>query len=68
MRRWQDNPEVAFDVTHDEMKGALQGLGSFYQKNGPRSRLTDAAAAEIRGHLDKVEAALPPEQKGILGL
>ncbi|GBF98266.1 hypothetical protein Rsub_10929 [Raphidocelis subcapitata] len=68
MRRWQDDPRVAGDATHDEMKLALSELGGFYQKNGPRSRLTEEAAAGVRAHLDAVEAALPPEAKGILGL
>jgi hypothetical protein len=48
--------------------GALSELGTYYQKNGPRSRLSAEAAAGVLAHLDAVEAALPPEQKGLLGL
>ncbi|KAI8467526.1 MAG: photosystem II Pbs27 [Monoraphidium minutum] len=66
--RWQDNPTVAGDPTHDEMRSALQELGSYYQRNGPRSRLTAAASAGILGRLDAVEAALPAEKKGLLGI
>jgi len=47
---------------------ALQELGTFYQKNGPRSRLTAEAAAGIRQHLDAVESALPSDKKGLLGI
>lgn len=68
MRKWQDNPVVAGQAHHDEMRSALQELGLFYQKNGPRIRLSPEAAAAILGHLDAAEAALPPEKKGLLGV
>jgi hypothetical protein len=50
------------------LPGALRELGSYYQRNGPRSRLSDEAAGSILSHLDAVEAALPAEKKGLLGL
>ena len=68
LRRWQDDPSVAGGAAHEEMKAALRELGAFYQTNGPRARLTGDAAAAVRARLDAVEAALPPEKKGLLGL
>lgn len=47
---------------------ALSELGRFYQKNGPRSRLDESTKDKILEHLATVEAALPPEEKSLLGL
>ncbi|KAF8055488.1 tmcC [Scenedesmus sp. PABB004] len=66
--KWQDNGDVAFDASHDEMKGALSELGRFYQRAGPRSRLDEATKSSVLAHLAAVEAALPAEEKSLLGL
>eukprot|EP00878_Enallax_costatus_P015383 GHUV01016114.1.p1 GENE.GHUV01016114.1~~GHUV01016114.1.p1 ORF type:complete len:198 (+),score=26.86 GHUV01016114.1:98-691(+) len=68
VKTWQDNAAVAGDVTHNEMRVAISELGRFYQKNGPRSRLDASTKDSILGHLAAVEAALPPEEKSLIGL
>jgi hypothetical protein len=47
--------------------GALSELGRFYQAAGPRSRLSEEVKGSVLAHLDAVEAALPPEEKSLLG-
>jgi hypothetical protein len=68
LRRWQDDPLVAGDPARAEVQAALSELGRHYQRNGPRSRLSDDVAAAVLARLDAAEAALPPEKKGLLGL
>lgn len=68
LRRWQDDPSVMGDPSHSEMTAALKELGAFYQANGPRARLGGDAAAGVLARLDRVDASLPPEEKGLLGL
>jgi hypothetical protein len=46
---------------------AIYQLGRFYQTKGPRARLDEATRDNILGHLAAVEAALPPEEKSLLG-
>jgi hypothetical protein len=47
--------------------GALSELGRFYQAAGPRSRLSEEVKGSVLAHLDAVEAALPAEEKSLLG-
>eukprot|EP00775_Hariotina_reticulata_P001353 gene1353-1694_t len=65
--KWQDRPEVVGDVTHDEMKSAIAELGRFYQRNGPRSRLTEETRRSVLAHLAVVKSALPEEEKSLMG-
>jgi hypothetical protein len=47
--------------------GALSELGRFYQANGPRSRLSEEVKGHVLCHLAAAEAALPPQEKSLLG-
>ncbi len=46
---------------------ALSELGRFYQAKGPRARLNAATQQSVLQHLAAVEAALPEEEKSLLG-
>lgn len=65
--KWQDNGDVAGDLTHTEMKDAISELGRFYQAKGPRARLDTSTRDSILAHLAAVEAGLPEEEKSLLG-
>lgn len=65
--KWQDNPAVAGDPSHDEMRGVLSELGRFYQSAGPRSRLSAEVKGRVLQRLAAVEAALPEQEKSLLG-
>lgn len=46
---------------------ALSELGRFYQSKGPRARLNDSTKDSVLAHLAAVEAALPEEERSLLG-
>ncbi|KAI7845229.1 hypothetical protein COHA_001273 [Chlorella ohadii] len=61
--RWKDNPAVAGEESYVQLTSAIQQLGTFYQRNGQRARLTSEAGQAVLDALDAAEAALPAQQE-----
>ncbi|KAL4432824.1 hypothetical protein ABPG77_008150 [Micractinium sp. CCAP 211/92] len=63
LTRWKGNPAVAGEESYAQLTSAIQQLGSFYQANGQRARLTPEVGQAVLDTLDAAEAALPAAQE-----
>ncbi|DBB07647.1 TPA: hypothetical protein ACH3X3_009082 [Trebouxia sp. C0006] len=68
--KWRDDRSVRGSVSHDQLSAMLQQLGSYYQKNGSRSRMSKDVGGSLLDKLKAAEASLPPvetKKKGLFG-
>ncbi|DBB04117.1 hypothetical protein WJX77_006144 [Trebouxia sp. C0004] len=68
--KWRDDRSVRGSVSHDQLSAMLQQLGSYYQKNGSRSRMSKDVGGSLLNKLKAAEASLPPvetKKKGLFG-
>ncbi|GAX81881.1 hypothetical protein CEUSTIGMA_g9309.t1 [Chlamydomonas eustigma] len=61
MSKWKDNPKVSWHPSHDEFVSAITDLGQFYQKAGPRARMTEGIKEVLLAHMDAAAATLSSE-------
>ncbi len=68
LTRWQGNGFVEGEESYRQLSSAIQLLGTFYQQNGQRSRLSSEVGQAVLDKLDAAEAALPMREDKVLPL
>ena len=68
LTRWKGNGLVEGEESYRQLSAAIQLLGTFYQQNGQRTRLTGEVGQAVLDRLDAAEAALPMREDKVLPL